>query len=676
MPAHPLARPEAARPSFPRLLGSLFGLALIGAALVTPSVSASSGPGWVRVQFDRRILETDRSALEAAGLDAAQYVPRHAYLAFGGGGATTRAESISGVSSVLPLRPEQKVDPTLPDAGLVAAEVLVHPSSADRLAGRLAEGSLLAGRFPSHGLETVVFRGPAAALPSVAADPGVQHVGPAALGFFAEDEGTDQILAGNVSGGRPVPGYEPFLAQRGIDGEGVIVTIADTGMDEGHPELQGRIVKEFFAEEGDPGGHGTHVAGIVGGKGAVLPTFGRAEDNQDLLLGLGVAPKVSFIDEAILGGAAPDFPPNEFESLTRLSSREGSIGWNASWNTGGAAGAGYVPRARALDFVVRDADAETPGNQPFAMMFSAGNSGPNPRTITQPKEAKNIITVGSTHSHRVIPASSTGIDTVSSFSSRGPGRDGRILPNVAAPGQDVASAMAFGFVCGSAGDAITFTMGFGRYVNCSGTSMAAPHATGAVVLIHDWWRERNGGADPSPAMAKALLVNSATDMGAADVPNGNEGWGRINLGTLFDPGTERVLVDQNVVFTARDQLHALEIVPADPSKPLRVTAAWTDAPGMAGARPALVNDLDLRVTAPNGDVFLGNAFAGGTSGTGGTADRLNNVENVFLSQPSAGTYRVEVAAWNVPGDGIPGDPQLTDQDFALVISNARLAPTL
>lgn len=658
-----------------RLLGPLAAAVLLAATLVSPSASATSTDrGWVRVQFDRRILEGDRAALEAAGLDAVQYVPHNAYLAFGGGRALDRVEAVDGVRGIALRTPEQKVDVVLPDAGMVAAEVLVYPPLADGLATRLDAAGLLAGRFSSHGLETLVIRAPAAAVRSIAAERAVQHIGPAALGFFAEDEGTDQIIAGNLSGNRPVPGYEPFLAQLGIDGEGVIVTIADTGMDEGHPELQGRIVKEFFPQEGDPGGHGTHVAGIVGGRGAALPTFGRAEDNESLLLGLGVAPKVSFIDEAILGGAAPDFPPNEFESLTRLSSREGSIGWNASWNTGGAAGAGYVPRARALDFVVRDADADSAGNQPFAMMFSAGNSGPNPRTITQPKEAKNIITVASTHSHRVIPASSTGIDTVSSFSSRGPGRDGRILPNVAAPGEDVASAMALGFVCGSAGDAITFTMGFGRYVNCSGTSMAAPHVTGSVALIHDWWRDRNAGADPSPAMDKALLVNSATDMGPADIPNGNEGWGRVNLGTLFDPGTERVFVDQSVVFTARDQIHGIDIVPADPAKPLRVTVAWTDAPGASGARPALVNDLDLRVMAPDGTAYLGNVFSGGTSVAGGAADRLNNLENVFLAQAGSGTYRVDVAAWNVPGDGIPGDAQFTDQDFALVISNARAVP--
>jgi hypothetical protein len=203
--------------------------------------------------------------------------------------------------------------------------------------------------------------------------------------------------------------------------------------------------------------------------------------------------------------------------------------------------------------------------------------------------------------------------------------------------------------------------------------MAAPHVTGAVALITDWWRSLHGGATPSPAMDKALLVNSATDMGTADIPNGNEGWGRVNLSTLFNPATERVYVDQSVVFTSVGQAHELDVVPADPSKPVRVTLAWTDAPGAPGASPALVNDLDLRVTAPDGTVYLGNRFSGGSSSPGGSADAKNNLENVFLAQAASGTFHVTVVASNLPDDGVPGDQVFTDQDFALVISNARVA---
>jgi hypothetical protein len=203
--------------------------------------------------------------------------------------------------------------------------------------------------------------------------------------------------------------------------------------------------------------------------------------------------------------------------------------------------------------------------------------------------------------------------------------------------------------------------------------MAAPHVTGAVALIADWWRERNGGATPSPAMDKALLVNTATDMGAADVPNGNEGWGRVNLSALFSPTAERVYVDQSVVLTSVGQSHGIDVVPADPSKPMRVTLAWTDVPAVAGAQIALVNDLDLTVTAPDGTAFLGNVFSAGRSAPGGTRDARNNVENVWLDQGVSGVFHVAVSAANLPGDGVPGDEILTDQDFALVISNARTA---
>lgn len=96
-------------------------------------------------------------------------------------------------------------------------------------------------------------------------------------------------------------------------------------------------------------------------------------------------------------------------------------------------------------------------------------------------------------------------------------------------------------------------------------------------------------------------------------------------------------------------------------------------PGAPKAAPALVNDLDLRVTAADGTPWTGNTFVGGKSQPGGDADRLNNVENVYLDAPS-GTYGVSVTAANLPGDGVPGNETATDQDFALVVTNGRLVP--
>jgi hypothetical protein len=200
--------------------------------------------------------------------------------------------------------------------------------------------------------------------------------------------------------------------------------------------------------------------------------------------------------------------------------------------------------------------------------------------------------------------------------------------------------------------------------------MAAPHVTGAVALITQWWKKSNTEA-PSPAMTKALLVNSATDMGTPNIPNDDEGWGRVNLGELFDPGAERVYVDQSVLFTDPGDGAEYTIAPADPAKPMKVTAVWTDAPAQAGAEKALVNDLDLKVTAADGTTYVGNSFADGRSVTGGAPDGVNNVESVYLHGAS-GTYTVSLSAANLPGDGVPGVGDETDQDFALVISNAQI----
>ena len=113
----------------------------------------------------------------------------------------------------------------------------------------------------------------------------------------------------------------------------------------------------------------------------------------------------------------------------------------------------------------------------------------------------------------------------------------------------------------------------------------------------------------------------------------------------------------------------------DTGQPVRVTLAFTDAPGpLAGA--AQVNDLNLTVDA--GATYKGNVLAGGQSVPGGDADPRNNVESVLLPAGTSGSFSVQVTAANVAGNGVPGNPDATDQDFALVVSNAAqtTAPVL
>ena len=110
----------------------------------------------------------------------------------------------------------------------------------------------------------------------------------------------------------------------------------------------------------------------------------------------------------------------------------------------------------------------------------------------------------------------------------------------------------------------------------------------------------------------------------------------------------------------------------DGGKPVKVTLVWTDAPG-ATTGAAWVNNLDLVVEA-GGQRYLGNVFAGAFSRSGGEADTRNNVESVYLPAGVADRFAVTVKGLQIAGDGVPGDGDTTDQDFALVVSNADDQP--
>lgn len=99
--------------------------------------------------------------------------------------------------------------------------------------------------------------------------------------------------------------------------------------------------------------------------------------------------------------------------------------------------------------------------------------------------------------------------------------------------------------------------------------------------------------------------------------------------------------------------------------PLKITVVWSDFQSTETAAINLVNDLDVIVTGPGGSpVYRGNVFAGGWSQAGGSADRRNNVENVYVQAPAAGTWTVEVRGFNVPSG---------PQPYALVVDNGTVS---
>ena len=512
-----------------------------------------------------------------------------------------------------------------------------------------------------------------------------------------EDERSAQIVAQAFDNApppntAPTPGYAGTLTGFGIDGRGVVVGICDTGVDTNddttiHPDLRGRLA--FFQDvtgglaPRDRNGHGTHVAGIAVGNGA----SGAAEPGP-WNLGQGVAPGARFgVINPVDTAGSPGLKP--VDNYTRILVGGGAHVMNNSWREG--LSGGYTAGAALIDRLVRDPNGDNgadPARNYLVLVFSAGNSGPGDGTITHPKEAKNPIVVGNSLNRR---ASGDDIRGVDRTSSRGPARDGRILPTVVAPGQRIVSARSTSSSSSAFRDA--GGTNHSQHTEKAGTSMAAPHVSGVCALLIQWWRDRTA-ALPSPALLKALLINGAVDLAdgpdgrtigsrrLGHIPNNDQGWGRVSLRNLLrdhpdtDRGPRLAYDREDLALNAAGDERIFTVTPARPGAPLRITLVWTDPPGAANAIPALVNDLDLEVAESVGGqttaVYKGNVFDQGFSVPDtGEFDTLNNVECVYVREAREGAvYEVRVIASTLTQSARPPFTGPAWQDFALVIDNA------
>jgi subtilisin family serine protease len=499
------------------------------------------------------------------------------------------------------------------------------------------------------------------------------------------DEAQGQILAGNLSGNSPTgPGYLSWLASKGFTSSqfgSFVVEVADDATSiTGHPDLpSSRVVFQNNPtnQTGAQGGHGFLNTNIIGGFNN--GTGSAFEDSLGFNYGLGIAPFARMGSTAIFGPGASTgttWENTAFGQGARISSN--SWGFTNLFR--------YDTNAQAYDRIVRDAQSGVAGNQQLIVVFAAGNDGSGANTVSSPATAKNVITVGASENVRTTGTDGCGIpntgadsaNDIISFSSRGPvnsgGGDGRIKPDIVAPGTHIEAGVPQSNYDGSSVCDQFFPAGQTLYGWSSGTSHSTPAVAGGAALVYQYFLNQGFGA-PSPAMTKAFLMNSAaymTGVGAGgNLPSNSQGMGRMDLGRAFD-GAPRLIVDQTQIFGSTGQTSQVTGSVATTSQPFRVTLAWTDAPGPTTGAPN-VNNLDLEVTI-NGQTFLGNVFSGANSTTGGAADPRNNVESVFLPAGTSGNFTVTVRATNIAGDGVPGNADTTDQDFALVIYNGTSAP--
>ena len=522
------------------------------------------------------------------------------------------------------------------------------------------------------------------------------------------DERQGMIMAGEHDNIKPThPGYNSWLQNRGVltNLDSVVVDITDSGCDRGtpesigHPDLIGRVlyINNYTSEAlgNDIDGHGTINTSIVG---AMPPNPGSAGtlDTLGYLYGMGIAPGAKLAASRVFSASGWDIGGS---SLTQILTASHEGGADISSNSWGAGVFGeYNSESQEYDGIIRDADRDpSNGLQPIAVFFAAGNdgdggtwgSGETFESIGAPATAKNVITVGASENWRMTGTDGCGADDtdadncndLADFSSRGFCLDGRLKPEIVAPGthiQGVASSdpnyMEAQGVCD-----FYWPEGQTLYAWSSGTSHSCPAAAGAGALYANWYKQHYEGKSPSPAMIKAMISTHADDMVGGDtgwgaeiphIPNKWVGWGRINLADAFGD-LAREIVDETELFTQTGQSFNMgNLRPFDPAKPVKIALAWTDAPG-ATTGNNYNNNLDLLVSVDGAVEYKGNVFENAISIPGGEFDEKNNLEMVFLPGASTGVFEISIIAANINSDGVPGNAFDTDQDFALYMFNVQ-----
>jgi serine protease AprX len=282
----------------------------------------------------------------------------------------------------------------------------------------------------------------------------------------------------------------------GYTGKGVGIAVLDTGVYP-HDDLvkpNNRIIafKDIVNNKSypyDDDGHGTHVAGIAAGSGYANKKY------------MGIAPEANIIGVKVLDETGSGSTSDILAGLQWVIDNKDKYNIKVvNMSLGAPAEKSYRedPLARGA------AEAARHG---LTVITAAGNSGPNPRTITSPGISPSVLTVGAVDDNRT---TSYEDDFIASFSSRGPTTGGLSKPDIVAPGVDIMSLS---------------NRGHASYVSHSGTSMATPMVAGTAALLYE--KEPN----ISSSEVQSRLTGTAINIGDSIY---SEGAGILNISGTLD----------------------------------------------------------------------------------------------------------------------------------------------
>ena len=624
------------------------------------------------IRFDEIKTTEEKQSLSERGINLLEYIPEKTYVASVQPYALLTLEKRSGISFIDPIFPADKIEPALKKNGIApwaqntdgtANMTLLFYSDVSQDEARKV--------IEKYGavLEPPAYEGSNAWLVRIGYEKIRQIINEELVAYIGN--GPSYAMPGMSVARAVTQVNEVQAAPYNLDGDGIVIAMWDLGMPN-HIDLNSRKVPGSDNPT-NPDWHATMVAGIMVGDGSNSASKGYAPFQWR-----GVATKATVRYYDRLPGTITSF----YDEMVDAASNNAVISQNSwlyipavcidfgsywyispsydTWIDTGLAGGKKINVVHiAANFQKNYYDGTPHGCGSYDTLYGGGGA-----------TAKNPIVVGAVRGNN---------EEMTEFSSWGPTDDGRTKPDLVAVG-DWSGGVAWSMVESTNYIDDGYTEGWG-------TSFAAPQVSGIIALMIQDWRTIShvGQKDPAPSTIKAILLHTAKDKETTG-PDYKTGYGLAQaknaidliradnpidmdlskIGITIDPirtglSKPNLIWDNIPINHGEQKIYKIYIPPAQ--KELKATLVWDDVAGSPYAAKELVNDLDLIVLDPYGNLHYPwtlDPLNPATPATQNKPNTLDNVEQVLVKNPISGEWKVIVQ-----GTSVPSEPEY----FSLVRSN-------